>query len=48
MVARRGQGRGIGEGDQRVQTSSYKMNKFGDVMYSMVTIVYNNYISESS
>ena len=27
--------------DQRVQTSSYKMNKSGDVTYSIVTIVNN-------
>ena len=28
-----------GDVNQRVQTSSYKMNSFGDPMYSMVTIV---------
>ena len=30
-----------GDVGQRVQTSSYKMNKSGDLMYNMVTIVNN-------
>lgn len=29
----------MGEGGQRVRTSSYKINKFWDIMYSMVTVV---------
>ena len=31
----------MGEGSQKVQTSSYKVNKSWDVIYSMVTIVNN-------
>lgn len=30
---------GMGEGDQRVQTSRYEISKFWDVMYNVVTIV---------
>lgn len=29
----------MGEGGQRVHISSYKMKKFGDIMYYMVTII---------
>ena len=31
-----------GKSGQRVQTTSYKISKFWDVMYSMVIIVNNN------
>ena len=31
----------IGQGGHKVQASSYKINKSGDVMYGMVTIVNN-------
>ena len=31
----------MGEGGQRIQTSSYKTNTFWDVMYSMATMVNN-------
>ena len=41
LVVARGQVVGkMGEGGQKVQTSSYKISP-GDVMYSMVTIVSN-------
>lgn len=33
----------MGDGGQRVQISSYKINKSGDVMYIMVTTVNNMY-----
>ena len=31
----------MGEGGQKVQTSRYKINNFGDIMYSMATTVNN-------
>ena len=34
-----------GEGGQKAQTSSYKINESGDVMYSMVTTVNNTVLS---
>lgn len=34
----------MGEGDQKVHTSSYKMNKSWDVMYSIVITVNNTFI----
>ena len=42
MVVSGPEGWGNGENvGQRVQTSSHKMNKFGDLIYSIVTIVYS-------
>ena len=40
MILSMGGGK-MGDVGQRVQTSSYKRNKFWDLMYSMVTTVNN-------
>ena len=34
----------MGEGGQKIQTSSYKKNKSWNVMYSMEIIVNNTYV----
>lgn len=31
----------LDKGDQKVHTFSYKINKFGDVMYNIMAIVHN-------
>lgn len=41
MVTRAGGMVEMGEGGHRVQIFNYKMIKFGDLMYSVVTVINN-------